>query len=203
MKRKLLIGMVLVMVAILLSACGIPQADYDAVVAERDTAQANASSLQNELNDTKRDLTTKESALATAQSQIERLESDISSANSRASSANSRLEAANSELSAIDEVYPPRDFSSLGELQDWLLENDVSERSPAEFAEALYMKALAVQEAALNDGYIVSADIDYDAVEDTYTVACVTIINGDLWVWHPEGDEPINFSELADFQEVR
>lgn len=202
MKRKLLIGMVLVMVALLLPACGIPQEDYDAVVAERDTAQADASSLQSKLDDAERELATAKSDLAAAQSQIESLESDVSSANSRASSANSKLEAANSELSAIKEVYPPRDFSSLSELQDWLLKNDVSERSPAEFAETLYMKALEIQEAALNDGYIVSADIDYDPATG-YTVACVTIINGDLWVWHPEGDEPINFSEFADFQEVR
>ena len=56
MKNILVIGMVLVMVGLLLSACGIPQEDHDAVVAERDAAQTKGTSLQSELADTKKDL---------------------------------------------------------------------------------------------------------------------------------------------------
>ncbi|MFC1958923.1 hypothetical protein ACFLV6_03315, partial [Chloroflexota bacterium] len=94
---------------------GIPQEDYDAVVAERDSVQAKVTSVQSELtgvqselDNTKKDLASKESELATAKSdlasaltQIEGLESDVGSANSKASSANSKLSSANSELSAL------------------------------------------------------------------------------------------------------
>jgi hypothetical protein len=95
-----------------------------------------------------------------------------------------------SELAEIKEVYPPRDFSSLSELQDWLYENDVSEKPVTTTADRWYSKALEIQEDALNDGYVVSADYDYDQETDLYMVYCVTIINGDIWYWDPETDEP-------------
>ena len=64
MKSILVIGITLVMAAVLLSACGIPQEDYDAVVVERDAAQAEVASLQGDLDK--------------AQSQIETLEGEVS-----------------------------------------------------------------------------------------------------------------------------
>ena len=83
-----------------------------------------------------------------------------------------------------------RDFSSLTELEEWLQANDVSDRPTAEYASEWYRKALEIQEDALRDGYIVSADYDYDAETDSYTVYCITIIDGDIWYWDPETDEP-------------
>ena len=80
-----------------------------------------------------------------------------------------------------------RDFSSLRELQDWLLANDVSERPPTQYADAWYSKALEIQEDALKDGYIVSAD--YDAMEEGVVVWCTTVINGKVFYWDPETDE--------------
>ncbi len=83
-----------------------------------------------------------------------------------------------------------RDFSSISELEEWLLTNDVSERPTTDYAEGWYRKALEIQEDALSDGYIISADYDYDAMTDTYSVFCVAIIDGDIWYWDPETDEP-------------
>ncbi len=100
-------------------------------------------------------------------------------------------EAVNQELTEIKEVYPPRDFSSLSELQDWLYANDVSERPLTEYAEGWYGKALEIQEDALKDGYIVSADSDYFEETDDYEMWNVTVIDGDVWYWDPETDEPI------------
>ncbi len=65
-----------------------------------------------------------------------------------------------------------RDFTSLSELQDWLLENDVSEKPSTKYAEDWYGRALEVQEDALKAGYIVSA-----------------VINGKVFYWDPETDE--------------
>jgi hypothetical protein len=109
----------------------------------------------------------------------------------------SEFEAVSQELAEIKEVYPPRDFSSLSELQDWLLANDVSERPPTEYAEGWYSKALDIQEDALGDGYIISVDYDYDEVEDLFGVWCVTIIDGDIWLWDPETDEPLQDDNLG------
>ena len=83
-----------------------------------------------------------------------------------------------------------RDFSSITELEEWLRENDVSERPATEDAGQRYRKALDIQEDALGDGYIVSADYDYDLTMDTYYIHCVTIIDGDIWYWDPETDDP-------------
>jgi len=97
-------------------------------------------------------------------------------------------EAVKQELVEIKEVYPPRDFSSLRELQDWLLANDVSEKPATMYAEDWYGRALELQEDALKDGYIVSAD--YDVVTETeLAVWCTTIINGMVFYWDPETDE--------------
>jgi len=88
-KRWILIGTTII--TLIVAGCGIPQEDYDAVIAERDTAQSEVTSLQSKLNDTEKDLATTqntfeatESELTTAQSKIEKLESSLSSANSRA-----------------------------------------------------------------------------------------------------------------------
>ena len=98
-------------------------------------------------------------------------------------------EAVQNELAEIKEVYPPEDFSSLSELNDWLLENDVSEKPDTTYGEDWYGRALEVQEDALRDGYIVSADYDYDAEDDSYLVWCTTIINGRVFYWDPETND--------------
>lgn len=81
-----------------------------------------------------------------------------------------------------------RDFSSLSELQDWLLENDVSRKPVTTYAEDWYGRALEVQEDALKDGFIVSADYDYGA-DDSVSVWCTTVINGRIFYWDPETDD--------------
>jgi hypothetical protein len=83
-----------------------------------------------------------------------------------------------------------RDFSSYDELKEWLQANDVSDRPITDYASEWYSKALEIQEDALRDGYIVSADYYYDSYTETYIVYCITIIDGDIWYWDPETDEP-------------
>lgn len=102
---------------------------------------------------------------------------------------NADYEAVSQELTEIKGVYPPKDFSSLSELRDWLMANDVSEKPITTNAEDWYGRALEIQEDALEDGYIVSVDYDYFEETDDYSIWCITIINGDIWVWDPETDE--------------
>jgi hypothetical protein len=51
MKKVLVIGIDLIALISLLTACGISQEEYDAVVAERDAAKAEVASIQSELSD--------------------------------------------------------------------------------------------------------------------------------------------------------
>ena len=106
---------------------------------------------------------------------------------------NANYAAVGAELAEIKEVYPPRDFSSLSQLQDWLLANDVSEKPTTTYADDWYGRALELQEDALEDGYVVSAD--YDATEEGAAVWCTTIINGRIFYWDPETNEV--FEEYA------
>ena len=93
------------------------------------------------------------------------------------------------ELDGIKEVYPPRDFSSIAELEDWLSTNDVSEEPITEYADEWYRKALKIQEDALEDGYIISADYDLSDDGESAYVWCVTIVRGRIFFWDPETDE--------------
>ena len=110
---------------------------------------------------------------------------------------NTKNEAVEKELAEIKEVYPAEDFSSLSELKDWLLENDVSEKPDITYADDWYGRALEVQEDALRDGYIVSVDYDYDAEDDSYFVWCTTIINGRIFYWDPEIDDVFEEDDLG------
>ena len=83
-----------------------------------------------------------------------------------------------------------RDFSSYEELAQWLQANDVSEQPISDYASEWYNKALQVQEDALRDGYVVSASYYYDSYTETYIVYCIAIIEGDIWCWDPETDQP-------------
>jgi len=93
-------------------------------------------------------------------------------------------------LAGCGTKYQFRDFSSYEELTQWLQANDVSDQPISDYASEWYNKALQVQEDALREGYIVSAAYYYDASTDTYSVYCITIIDGDIWYWDPETDQP-------------
>ena len=84
MRKKILIGVALLLVAsLLLSSCaqGISQKDYDAVVAERDAAQAELlTSLRDGLAAAEAQIATSENDLATAQAEIESLEERMNKA---------------------------------------------------------------------------------------------------------------------------
>ena len=223
-KRGFAVGMAVLLVCLAAVGCGIPQEEHDAVVAERDTGLAKVASLESDLaatetelettenilGETEDDLAATQSDLAATQTELADAESQISSLRSAANKAKSDLaavqgdyEAASTELADIKELYPPRDFSSLRELEDWLAENDVSERSASQYVETLYGKALQIQEDALKDGYIISVNVYYDESDGLYYVSCVAVIDGELWVWSPETDEPINYSQVADWQKVK
>ena len=103
---------------------------------------------------------------------------------------NTEYETAKEEVAEIKKVYPPRGFSSVSELQDWLRSNDISERTRPEKARLAYSYALELQEDALKDGYIVSARIYYDTGQKKWWVSCSTVIDGDMWLWGPTSDEP-------------
>ena len=96
----------------------------------------------------------------------------------------------------MEKVYPPRQFASSTELKEWLETNDKSEKPFRVGVEGLYSLALELQEDALNDGYIISVDVDHAERQDDWYVVCVAVINGELWAWSPESDEITEVSTI-------
>jgi chaperonin cofactor prefoldin len=174
-----------------LAGCiGVPQSEFEALQAEYEALQAEHATLGNENTSLKAEL-------QTVQSDLTNLQADYEAINVDYDTLNADYEAIDEELAEIKEVYPPRDFPSMRELEDWLRANDVSDEPPATFAEGVYSKALRIQEDALNDGYIVSAWIDYYPETQEFYINCTAVADGYVWMWDPETDELINFSDAS------
>jgi len=182
-KQWFLIALSILLMTLLVVSCGIPQDQYDTVVAERDSTQAELQSVKAEVQSVKTELATSQSKVLELTSNLEKGEAE--------------LEATKKELTDIKKVYPPRQFSSSSELVDWLRANDVSERPPVERTEQLYAKGLDIQADALKDGFIISVNIEPGPEPGTSWIGCVTVINGDMWVWGPENDEPTQATGFA------
>lgn len=180
-KRWFQVG-VMLLLSLLVVSCGVSQDYHDSVVDERNTLQVQVTSLQKDLDKAKSDL-------GAAQGQIKTLQGDY--------------ETASAELAEIKKIYPPREFSSKTELRNWIFENDVSDRPDTLYASDWYSYALDVQDDALEDGYIVSAWIDWYLDDDDFYVLCSAVVEGNVYMWDPETDELIDFSYESDLSSVR
>ena len=148
-------------------------------------SRGNLSSLEEDLDAAEQRNTSLSSQLAQAQTDKSQLQSD--------------LDAANAELASINAVFPPSNFSSSSELENWLLSNGSSLQPPTTTWEGWYSRALQVQADALADGFIISVDYDYffDGVDEFLSVWNIAVINGVIWFWDPETDEPIQDNLLG------
>ena len=216
-KASLLFGILLLSLALLVLGCGIPQEDYDNAVSQLNTAQNELQSVKNELASTQSEVSDLTLDLEKSQNELQSVKDILASAQSEISELTSNLEKNQNDLvltqdelkdtkeklATIENVYPPREFSSATELKEWLRTNNISERSTSPNAESLYAKALELQEDALNNGYIISVDVDTSETMDVYYISCVTCINGYLWAWDPENDEPVEFSSLYGWTKIK
>ena len=75
-KHWFLVGMVIMLMSLLVVGCGVPQEEFDSVLAERDAAQGRLVSLQSDLNTVQAQIDTLEGDLKTAQSQVQTLQGD-------------------------------------------------------------------------------------------------------------------------------
>ena len=130
---------------------------------------------------------------------LEACQEESDNLSSQLSQAQSSLASVQANYDAISAVFPPRDFASVAELQNWLGQNEVSELPPVDIfdTEGLYSKALKIQADAAGDGYIISVDIDVVSNLLAY-VACVAIIDGEFWWWDPETDDLTLYSGLGE-----
>ncbi len=209
-KKWLLTVMILLLVPLVAAGCGISQEVYDSAVSEIDkakeefqavkaelaAAEARVAELAPDLEEVKGELEAARTELEAVQGKVseltasfEKAEADGTALADEKETLQSALTTVNDELAGIKKVYPPRDFNSRMELEDWLFANDVSEKLDTPTAEGWYSRALEVQADALADGYVVSVDYDGPDEEGTYAIFCTTVISGSIWYWDPETDE--------------
>jgi regulator of replication initiation timing len=205
--NKFFLSLTFLFLLLLVHGCGIPKEAYVDIVAERDALQMELDSLRNEMAEIKEayvDIVAEgyalQAELESIKSQPESMRIDKEAYDAIVTERDAlqmELDSLRNEMAEIKEVYPPRDFSSASELRDWLFSNTVSERTTSKTFQDWFAKALEIQEDALEDGYIISADIDYNEKTGEFSVICVAIIDGEYWAWNPENDEPIHDPRLG------
>jgi hypothetical protein len=168
MNRFILMFLMIALAVSSLVACGIDADVHDAVVEEKEAAQASVAQLEKE----------KEAA----QASVAQLEQE----NGRVKADLTEAEATIQDLMA---VHPPRRFKDRNAIETWLRNDDISERAIALSAEAWLSKALEQQARALEDGYVVSAEHLFIG-DSTYLVWMSAVAeNLNYFSWDPEIDE--------------
>ena len=114
----------------------------------------------------------------------------VGTINERLISVQDDLESKSQQLDAIQEVYPPSDFSSISELEGWVSTHIQLEK---ESMIETFKTALRVQEDGLRDGYLISIMIDYQEAMINGVVFCASLVDGALYAWSPTSDEVFHF----------
>lgn len=100
-KRWLSVGIMLLLMSLLAVGCGIPKEDYEAVVTERDMAQAELQSVSSELELKKTELQTTQSELETVRTEFESTKTELQSVQDELDTAKSSLTSMQSNLSRV------------------------------------------------------------------------------------------------------
>jgi len=196
-QRWFLISIVLLLVSLLVTGCGVAQEDYAAAQgqvaslqselagAQSDlaAAQGQMASLQSELAGAQSDLAAAQGQVASLQSELAGARSDLAAAQGQVASLQDDYENVSAELAEIKQVYPPGDFKSLTELEAWVA-NHV--QPSAMYLDGDFRSALKIQSQGLDDGYLISVVFDEDDTDPTGGwIYCGALVNGGLYVWFP------------------
>lgn len=98
-KRWIAVGVTLL--AFLVVGCGVPQEDYDAVVADTEAAWVFAASLQSQLGEVESDLAAAETDLSAVRSELAKAQDDIETAQDEAAADESKASSAQGQVSSV------------------------------------------------------------------------------------------------------
>jgi hypothetical protein len=117
MKRKAIVGIELLLVTLFLAGCGgISQKDYDAVIAERDTAQVQIATIQNQLDAVQKNLIAANTEIA----DLETLIADIEKAAAETTEEKTETGGTSGSETTLTAVYTNSDYGfSLEYPNDW------------------------------------------------------------------------------------
>ncbi|AHB13617.1 zinc ribbon domain-containing protein [Dehalococcoides mccartyi] len=117
------------------------------------------------------------------QSDLSAAQSTIQDVNGQLSSTQSQLATAEEDLAAIQAKYPLRNFESLNKLQLWASSHKQTDYN---YADDQYATALAIQQAAMEDGYLVSACISWGHATGYSYVICEAMVGTTVYYWFPQ-----------------
>jgi len=157
---------------VFLGGC-VSQSKYEVLQTNYATLTQEKASLVEELEGLQADYATLTQEKASLVEELEGLQADY--------------DVASTELNEIKEVYPPGDFSSVTELEEWASRN----KQPwTEYLDGDFRAALKVQEAGIQDGYLISVMYDEDDRDlSSGWIFNAALVNGALYYWHPEVGE--------------
>lgn len=91
------------------------------------------------------------------------------------------------ELTDIKKIYPPHDFTSVKELQDWMSKNI---QPGTKYLEDDFRSALKVQTAGIRDGYLISVMYDADSTNpNAGWIYNAALVNGVFYYWDPSNTD--------------
>lgn len=105
MKKRVLVGLALILPLLSAISCGVPQEEYNKLNSNLAVAQTQIQSLQNDLSAKKYELSMKESELVTAQAQISSLEDDLSAKERELATAQRQIAQLRSDTSLLKDQY--------------------------------------------------------------------------------------------------
>ncbi len=101
-RKQFLLGAMVLLVSLLVVSCGIPQEEYDAVLAEQDATQAKVESLQTKVESLQGELDKAQGQIESIENDRSEVESDLTTAQSQISSLQSDLNDAKDNLAAVE-----------------------------------------------------------------------------------------------------
>ncbi len=105
MKKRILVGLALILPLLSAISCGVPQEEYNKLSSDLAVAQTQIQSLQSDLSAKETELSATESELATAQTEISSLEDDLSAKERELATAQTQIAKLRSESSVLTEQY--------------------------------------------------------------------------------------------------
>ena len=139
------------------------------------------------LSSTEAALATAQSDLASVQGQLSNVQSQLSNTQGELAGVQSELSDVSAELAVMQGKYPPRRFNSNLELESWL---DDQPNPPSSADAVLWLRhALDMQQAAADDGFLISAD-QWTDDGVYYQVWCSAVLeDGSYYWWDPDTDD--------------
>lgn len=171
MKSKYSITIGMIIISLVVAACGVSQEEYDQISNELETAKEQLASLQTELESTNDQLALAQSELDTAKDQL--------------ASAQNELETAQTSLEETQKICPPGSFESVTELENWVGENLIESE---DYADGTFRNVLDVQNAGLEEGYLISIDLDYYSDREGWAILLGAFAGNSYYSWTPEKD---------------